>query len=185
MRYRPCSSQTGGMSGSRYSAEKKIREAQASGKFDNLPGAGKPLDLGNLHDPNWWVKGLIEREKIDPSELVHPTLALRREADSFPESLLGLRTEDQVRAVLQDFNERVRAEWRRPQVGRSFPVIARLVRVEETVARWRELREQAEAEARAAAETLLAVDQPLPRRRWWSRWRRPASSAPTDVRTRG
>ena len=172
------------MSGSRYAAEKKIREAQASGKFDNLPGAGKPLKLGNMHDPNWWVKGLIEREKIDPSELVHPTLALRREADSFPESLVGLRTEAQVRAVLQDFNERVRGEWRRPQIGPSFPVVARLVRVEETVARWRELREHAEAEARAAAETLAAAEQPPPRRRLWSRWRRRAAPDPADVRTR-
>ena len=29
-------------------AEYKIREAQESGAFDNLPGAGKPLDLADL-----------------------------------------------------------------------------------------------------------------------------------------
>ena len=32
--------------------------------FDDLPGAGKPLDLPEKHDPDWWVKRLIEREKI-------------------------------------------------------------------------------------------------------------------------
>ncbi len=174
------------MHGPRSSVEKKIRDAQARGKFDNLPGAGKPLKLGNIHDPDWWVKGLIEREQIDPSELVHPTLALRREADSFPEALVGLRTEDQVRAVLQDFNERVRAEWRRPQIGPSFPVVARLVRVEETVAAWRELREQQLAEARAAAAAVAEVAATPRRRRWRLRWRRAARHGEGDgVRTDG
>lgn len=167
-----------GMHGPRFSAEQQIREAQARGSFDNLPGAGKPLRSVDLNDPDWWIKGLIEREKIDPFELIHPTLALRREADSYPESLVHLRSEDEVRAALEDFNDRVRGEWRRPQVGPSSPVVARLVRVEETVAEWRRLREEAEAEARAAAEMLVAAEQAPPRRRWWSRRRRSGEITP-------
>ena len=35
-----------------YLAERKIEEAIASGEFDNLPGAGRPLDLDD-EDPLW------------------------------------------------------------------------------------------------------------------------------------
>src|SRR6202012_1708345 len=97
-------------------------------------------------------------EKIDPSVMMHPTLALRREADAFPESLAHLANEAQVRAALEDFNQRVRDEWRRPQVGPSLPVIARPVPVERTVARWRDLRERLAAEAAEAAARLAAQE---------------------------
>lgn len=35
-----------------YLAERKIEEAIARGEFDNLPGAGRPLDLDD-EDPLW------------------------------------------------------------------------------------------------------------------------------------
>jgi hypothetical protein len=157
----------------RLSVEQQIRAAQARGAFDNLPGAGKPLDLGDADDPDWWIKSLVRREKIDTSLLLHPTIALRREADTFPESLAGLQTENQVRAVLDDFNERVRAEWRRPASGPSLPVVARQVAVEPMLGRWRELRERSAAEAGAAdpspaSSTVEATPTPRRRRRWWS-----------------
>jgi len=44
--------------------EELIRLAREEGAFDNLPGAGKPLDLGESYDPDWWVKKLVQREKI-------------------------------------------------------------------------------------------------------------------------
>jgi hypothetical protein len=151
----------------RRSVEEQIREAQERGAFDNLPGAGKPLRIADAGDPNWFVKSLIRREKIDPEMLVHPTIALRREAEGFPASLADLRSEQQVRAVLEDFNERVKAEWRRPQVGPSLPVIARPVKVEPMVARWRALREEIAAQAAAAAAAEPPAPEPARRRRWW------------------
>ena len=161
------------MEGRRLSVEEKIRAAQERGAFDNLPGAGKPLDLGDLNDPNWFVKSLIRREKIDPDTLVHPTVLLRRERETFPEVLFELRTEDQVREVLQEFNDRVKAEWRRPQVGPSLPVIARLVAVEPMVATWREHRERLAEQARAVAAELVAAAEEAKaerrRRRFWRR----------------
>lgn len=46
-------------------AEYLIRDAMAQGKFDNLKYAGKPIPgLGEGYDPDWWVKGLIQRENI-------------------------------------------------------------------------------------------------------------------------
>jgi len=65
--------------------DRRIREAQERGEFDNLPGAGKPLDLSDADDPEWWIKRYTRREQIDPSALMPPTLALRREADGFPQ----------------------------------------------------------------------------------------------------
>ena len=59
--------------------DKQIYDAQQRGDFDNLPGKGKPLKLPEVHDPDWWIKGLVEREGIDTSILVHPTIALRYE----------------------------------------------------------------------------------------------------------
>jgi hypothetical protein len=48
--------------------------------FDNLPGAGKPLpDRGQLHDPLWWVKQLVEREQLS---LLPPSLQLLRTSKS-------------------------------------------------------------------------------------------------------
>jgi hypothetical protein len=158
----------------RLSVEQKIRAAQKAGAFDNLPGAGKPLDSVDLNDPDWFVKRLVKREKIDPRTMLHPTIALRREADGFPESLAELRTEEQVRAFLADFNERVHAEWRRPQVGPSLNVIARPVDVDKIVGRWAALREQAAVQARAleeAAAEEAAETAAQPRRRWWRRRR--------------
>ena len=123
--------------------DRAIREATERGAFDNLPGAGKPLPVRHTGDPDWWLKDLLAREGITGSELVPTTIALRREADSFPESLLGLSSEDAVRAVLTDFNERVRADWRRPGIGKGAPVIARPVDVDQLVEQWREARAQA------------------------------------------
>ena len=121
--------------------DRAIREAAERGAFDNLPGAGKPLNLRNTSDPDWWLKDLMARESISGSEVLPPAIALRREADGFPDSLADLPTEDAVRAVLVDFNARVEADWRRPGFGRGDPVVARRVDVEALVEQWRDLRD--------------------------------------------
>lgn len=154
--------------------EAQIRAAQARGDFDDLPGKGKPLKLPEVYDPDWWIKSKLQREGVDTSALVHPTIALRREADTFPESLADLTSEDQVRAVLEDFNRRVVAEWRRPTAGPSLPVAARQVAVEPMIERWRAVRaamerpetDRAEVQADAARSTSTAS---APRGRWWRR----------------
>ena len=126
--------------------EKQIREAQERGEFDNLPGAGKPLRGLESQDPDWWVKQLVRREGLDMTDALPPVIALRKEADGFPESLLDLRTEESVRAVLEDFNRRVKLDRLRPTVGPFPPMLARTVDVDELVARWRALREQQQAQ---------------------------------------
>jgi hypothetical protein len=129
--------------------ERAIREAQERGEFDNLPGTGKPLSsLGDpeREDPDWWVRRFAEREHLDLSGALSPPLALRKEAATFPGSLLDLRTEASVRAVLDDYNHRVKLDRLRPGVGASFPIWAPLVDVDDLVAQWRTLREEAAAQ---------------------------------------
>lgn len=131
--------------------ERLIREARERGEFDNLPGAGKPLEgLGETDDPDWWVRQLVQREGIDMTDALPPVIALRKEAARFPDSLLDLRTEESVRVVLEDFNRRVKLDRLRPPVGPFPPLLARTVDVEELVAQWRVLREQKQEEEQRA-----------------------------------
>lgn len=78
--------------------DQAIRQAQRRGDFDNLPGAGKPLtSLDRPDDPDWWIKDLIQREKVDLSAALPGPMALRRERETYPESLGHLADEAAVR----------------------------------------------------------------------------------------
>jgi hypothetical protein len=151
--------------------EKQIREAQERGEFDNLPGAGKPLQGLESPDPDWWVKQLVRREGLDMTDALPPVIALRKEADGFPESLLDLRTEESVRVVLEDFNRRVKLDRLRPAAGPFPPMLARTVDVDELVARWRILREQ--QRTRGQQQTQREHEEPKESTSdstsWWQR----------------
>ena len=117
--------------------ERQIREAQERGAFDNLPGAGKPIPgLTGREDPNWWVKGLLEREQLRAP--LPPALALRREVQDLPETLRDCRDEAAVREVVEDLNRRILELRRRPPDGP--PVFVRTVEVEDALDTWRRSR---------------------------------------------
>ncbi|MGB7447543.1 MAG: DUF1992 domain-containing protein [Ornithinimicrobium sp.] len=121
--------------------EHTIRQAQRRGDFDDLPGAGKPLaSLDRPDDPDWWLRDLIRREKLDLSAALPGPMALRRERATYPEALLGIAGEEDVRAVLEDFNQRVLDDRRRPVATAASPVVAGRVDVDDMVHRWRDLR---------------------------------------------
>ena len=151
--------------------DKQIREAQERGAFDNLPGAGKPLDLSDSGDPDWWVKRFAAREQLDLAGALPGALGLRKEAAGYPESLVDVRTEAQVREIIEDYNKRVLADRLRPAVGNLPPLIAKTLDVDEMVQRWRPLREELEEQQRAArdeaAAARAAAQQPRPS--WWRR----------------
>lgn len=157
--------------------DKAIREAMERGEFDDLPGAGKPLtNLGDPNDALWWVRGLVEREQLDFTGALPPAIALRKEAATFPESLLDLRTEDSVREVLEDFNRRVKRDRLRPSEPGMPQLLAPTVDVDDLVAQWRTLRE-ARAQDRARQEAAEADRVRSPRAApsearvgWWRRW---------------
>ena len=143
----------------------QIRAAMDRGEFDNLPGAGKPLKLPDRHDPDWWVKGLIEREKI--TGVLPPALALRREDAELDGELDRMASEDEVRRALADFNARVVAARRQLQGGP--PVVTPTRDVEDEVNAWRQRRAERRAVVRAAELREKAAQQS--RRRWWRRSR--------------
>ncbi|KRB48372.1 MULTISPECIES: DUF1992 domain-containing protein [unclassified Terrabacter] len=151
--------------------DKQIREAQERGDFDNLPGAGKPLDLSDSGDPDWWVKRFAAREQLDLAGALPGALGLRKEAAGYPESLVDVRTEAQVREIIEGYNKRVLADRLRPAVGNLPPLIAKTLDVDEMVQRWRPLREALEEQQRAArdeaAAARAAAQQPRPS--WWRR----------------
>lgn len=147
--------------------ELQVRRAIERGAFDNLPGAGKPIEgLGTEHDPDWWVKRLVERERI---AVLPPALQLRKDDAELDAELDRLWSEREVRAFVEDFNARVIRARYTPVDGP--PLITMPRDVEETVAAWRERRaaRQAAREAEASARASAAS----PRRRGWPRgWRR-------------
>lgn len=162
--------------------DRAIREAQERGEFDNLPGQGRPLPPINPHDADWFVRALAQREQLDFTGALPPALALRKEAAAFPESLADLASEESVRAVLEDFNDRVRRDRLRPAEGPLPPMLAPTVDVEEVLRRWRTMRESASAGAgmphRPVSSTAhrpggqgKPVERPGVIRRWWQQRR--------------
>ncbi|WP_295121674.1 DUF1992 domain-containing protein [uncultured Leifsonia sp.] len=140
--------------------ENAIQQAIRRGDFDDLPGAGKPLPgLTGTHDPDWWIRRKIEREKL--TGLGPPALTLRTEHSELDATLDRLGSERAVREHLADFNRRVVAARRQLQGGP--PVVTPTRDVDEEVARWAERREarlrEAEAARRAEAEALAALSR--------------------------
>jgi hypothetical protein len=118
-------------------AERQVREAIERGEFDNLPGAGQPIaGLSGRDDPDWWVKGLLEREQL-PMPL--PTsLALRKEVIGLPATLADVTDEQTARDIVEELNVRIRHSHRHRVDGP--PVVVRTVDVEATLAEWRRSR---------------------------------------------
>ncbi|MCW2810397.1 MAG: hypothetical protein JWP61_855 [Friedmanniella sp.] len=114
--------------------ERKIREAQERGEFDNLPGQGQPIPgLNGRDDADWWVRGFLEREGIKPP--LPTSLALRREAYTIDATLADVAREEDVREILEDLNRRIRDSHRRQVDGP--PLVVKPIAVEDAVARWR------------------------------------------------
>jgi hypothetical protein len=148
--------------------DQQIRLAMARGDFDNLPGAGKPIkDLGNQHDPDWWIKRLIEREKI--TGVLPPALQLRKDDAELDARLDRHTAEAEVRRELEEFNARVLKARYTPVDGPPLITMPREVQAE--VERWRErMRERREA-ARQHPDVRreAAAPRKAPRKRWWRR----------------
>ena len=62
--------------GLRRLADRRIEEAMAEGKFDNLPGMGKPLDLEPMPAEEnarltWWALRIMRQNDFTPDEVVY------------------------------------------------------------------------------------------------------------------
>jgi hypothetical protein len=114
-------------------AERKIREAQAEGRFDSLPGFGKPIpDLDGPDDENWWIKNKLRHEGF---VVLPPILEARRDIERTLEAIRQMPSEHQVRQALKALNERIRAAHFSPAGGPADGV--RPVDIEAVVTSWR------------------------------------------------
>jgi hypothetical protein len=141
----------------------QLRRAVQRGDFDDLPGLGKPLaDLDGEHDPDWWLKRLVEREQIT---VLPPALQLRREDALLDEHLDRLASEAEVRREVAVFNERVRRVLY-SSTGWP-PVVTRQRSTDGEVERWRQrLSARREQHRQAQAKQQAEGSDPRPRRRW-------------------
>ena len=134
--------------------ETAIQQAIRRGEFDNLPGAGKPLqNLERGYDPDWWIRQKIERERI--TGLGPPALTLRTENAELDARLDAAQSEAAVTEILTDFNSRVVAARRQLQGGP--PVVTPTRDVAEQLALWRDRRAARSEAARQQREHEAAA----------------------------
>jgi hypothetical protein len=141
----------------------QIARGLARGDFDDLPGAGKPLPQPDREQTSYdWALAWARRENADVLGMLPPGLALRKEREDLPRRAEAMPSEAAVRGLVEDFNERVRQFWRRPQEGP--PVVVGLADVDALLAGWRA--------GRPSSPPPTAVPAATPARRTWrARWR--------------
>lgn len=116
--------------------ERQIREAMERGDFDNLPGAGRPLNLGRPGHERPWAERRMEGE--DLAGVLPGPLGVRRQKQDIQETLADVSDEETARAIIVHLNEQiVRANvmpWRGPTI------ITGRLDVEATLEEWRRRR---------------------------------------------
>ncbi|MEV5353137.1 DUF1992 domain-containing protein [Streptomyces sp. NPDC086081] len=117
--------------------DKQIRDAEARGEFDRLPGAGRPLppDVESTYDELWWVKRKMAREGLS---VLPPALALRKEAEDALQAAYAAPSERIVRKIIGEINDRIREMMFKPPPGP--PLGKKPYDVEDVVRQWRERR---------------------------------------------
>ena len=114
----------------------QIRVAREQGAFDNLPGAGKPIpNLGQEHDPLWWVKQLVQREQIS---ILPPSLELLRKVEKELAAIEKLDDEATVRHRVAALNVEIAKV--NATVVEGPPTRLGTLDVDKVVARWQTTR---------------------------------------------
>jgi hypothetical protein len=90
--------------GMRRLAEQRIEDAMRDGKFSNLPGMGRPLDLepipaGENARLTWWALRILKQNDYTPDEV-----RWLRQVDLLKEELAAAQTEVRVRAIVKTLN---------------------------------------------------------------------------------
>jgi Domain of unknown function (DUF1992) len=116
--------------------EEQIRREQAEGGFERLEGAGKPIPgLDAPYDPLWWIKKLLEREKLSVLPL---SLEVRAKVDRAIEEVWRLRGEHEVREHVSAINAEIARANRTTAEGP--PTSLSPLDVDDVLARWRNRR---------------------------------------------
>jgi hypothetical protein len=86
-------------------ADKRIEDAMKEGKFDNLAGAGKPLNLDPIPAEEnarlmWWALRILRNNDFTPEEV-----RWRKAIDHLRDKLAMVKTEAEVVPVVRQINE--------------------------------------------------------------------------------
>jgi hypothetical protein len=113
--------------------DRQIREGMERGEFDGLAGHGQPIaDVDRPHDELWWVREKLKREGVS---YLPPTLALRKEVEDAREAMVAAGSEEEVRRMVAEINERIRAVNRQATSGPPSTLVP--LDVERAVEQWR------------------------------------------------
>jgi hypothetical protein len=115
-------------------AERRIRQAQAEGEFDRLPGFGRPIpDIDEPWDENSWVRRKLRNEQLS---LLPPVLEARLDRERTLNAVGQLTSEASVRRELANLNQRIRKAHYASSAGPPDGVLP--VDIEAEVQRWKE-----------------------------------------------
>lgn len=89
-------------------AERRIEEAMREGKFDNLEGAGKPLDLEAAPAEEnarmmWWALRILKQNDVVPDEV-----KWRKRVDFLRGELQAARDGKQVESLVGEINQLIK-----------------------------------------------------------------------------
>ena len=89
-------------------ADKRIEDAMKEGKFDNLPGAGQPINLDPMPAEEnarmtWWALRILRNNNYTPEEVVW-----RKSIDHLKAKLKSAEYEWEVAPTVRKVNELVR-----------------------------------------------------------------------------
>ena len=112
--------------------EEQIQQAQTDGEFDQLEGRGKPIPgIEAPYDPLWWVKKLLERERVS---LLPAALEIRARVDRAIETLWALESAEAVRDRVLTINADISRANRTTATGP--PTTLGLLDVDTVLSRW-------------------------------------------------
>ena len=141
-------------------ADKRIEDAMREGKFDNLAGAGKPLDLEPMPaDENarmtWWMIRILKGANFTPEEVT-----LRRKIENLKGELARATSYPRVEALVKTINELVR---QLNTLGtNAINIAVSGVSLEDELEKLRERRSQPAAKDPPSQPAAAAPSPPLP-----------------------
>lgn len=114
--------------------ERRIREAQAAGAFDNLPGLGQPIaEIDGSEDTEWWwLSSWLKREGLS---VAPPTLEIRRTVELALANIWRLPSEPAVRRAVAELNDKIRQAQFAVTWGPASSLLP--LDPDEVIARWR------------------------------------------------
>jgi len=85
-------------------ADRRIEDAMQEGKFDNLPGAGKPIELEPMPAEEsarmmWWTLRILKNNNVIPEEV-----AWRKSIDHLKSRLSQARDENHLLQIVEQIN---------------------------------------------------------------------------------